>query len=163
MSFFRAACLVLLVWSPVVAAEPKGATPDIPGPWSVFQSERDGKPLFARFNAGASKMAGNPAYATRVGVIVSLNRPNEHGLPAGDEFAQLNAIEDHVMAELGQQGAIFVGSITTAGTRELVFYTGAVDAVKKRFAVLQKATTSHRMQLTARADKTWSDYRRFVH
>jgi hypothetical protein len=96
-----------------------------------------------------------------MGVAVPLRAPGEDGLPQGDEFEQLNAIEDR-LERLVAGRAVLVGVITTHGMREFVLYTAADDWIEDLHHDLQAAVPSHEIQVMAQTDPKWKVYGSFV-
>ncbi|KAB2921867.1 MAG: DUF695 domain-containing protein [Dechloromonas sp.] len=58
-----------------------------------------------------------------------LKQPDERGLPSGEEFARLNAIEDQLLEEISEKDGIQVGRVTTNGKRHFFFFTSLPENV----------------------------------
>jgi hypothetical protein len=71
--------------------------------WSLLQGTREGRPLIARFIAGALDGAGHPDYPIQIGVAVSLKSPDTNGFPSADEGEQLNTVEDELVSLAGER------------------------------------------------------------
>jgi hypothetical protein len=139
-------------------------TSEIPdGPWSLGQGDCDGKPMFVRINIGATPLAGKPRFQQRVGVTVPLRSPTAEGFPRPMEAAQLDAIEDQLVAALTAGGTgIFVLAITTAGMREFVFYTSDATASQSSVEKLVQSIKSHTLQPVVDHDPEWDVFQQFV-
>jgi hypothetical protein len=59
---------------------------------------------------------------------VRLDKPDDRGLPSGDEFNRLNALEDELAAIIQPKQGIQVGRLTHDGSRYLYFYTALDEA-----------------------------------
>lgn len=128
--------------------------------WTVAQGENRGNPMFIRFNAGLQGLGAKEHYAYRVGCAVPLKAPNEHGLPAKEEFAALDAIEDALVQSFGEHTLLAV-VITTSGMREFVFYTAKPKAVETAHQEL-KTRFEHELQLIIQHDPAWNVYADFT-
>ena len=132
------------------------------GPWTVFEGQHDGRIMFVRTNEAYREHGSVAGYEHQVGIAVPLNNAESSGLPASEEIAQLDEIEDAICSSLEEQAeSLFVAVITTSGMREFVFYTREPQSVKRRFEQLRNRITSHELQLMIQADRTWRTYDRF--
>lgn len=129
--------------------------------WSVAQGKNNGQPMFVRVNRSAKGYAAHPELPWRLGVAVPLNAPNEHGLPGPEETAQLNAIEDSLLASIGNAGRLVL-VITTGGMREFVSYISTQQAGKQIVQTVAAANRSHRLQHYVQEDKTWGLFGQFA-
>jgi regulator of RNase E activity RraB len=92
-------------------------------------------------------------------VKVKLRAPKPNGLSDRSEAQALADIEDELRSQLkAATRATEVGRITTAGHRELFFYSagdaglqGAVSAVMQKFG-------AYKIEMESRADPEWSEY-----
>jgi len=129
--------------------------------WQIVQGERAGRPLIARFNAGAQHLAGSPRYGIQIGVAIPLRLPDSRGLPQGKEFDEINSIEETLLAKVAGR-ALLVGVITTGGMREFVLYTGSGEWIRSFHEEMRAAITTHEVQVMAQADPDWSVFRQFI-
>lgn len=82
----------------------------------------------------------------------------DDGLPHEDESPQLEWIEDLLLAGAEERGVLPVAVISTAGMREFVFYAPDVTWVKGWAESLEKAVSTHEIQLMAEPDPEWEVY-----
>jgi Family of unknown function (DUF695) len=128
--------------------------------WAVAQGTYEGQPVIVRLNKGAKSLIGRPDYSFRVGIAVPFQQPDERGFPPQSEMKALDKIEDAVDRALEERGeAVHVATITTAGMREFVFYTGNTETVLTKINRLRTSTTSHEIQSMSVADPEWTMYK----
>src|SRR5262245_14398099 len=126
--------------------------------WAVAQGQYNGSPLFARIRSEPGR-AVRSTHGHRVGIAVPLRNPSPDGLPQGDEFADLDAIEDALTAAFEIDAkAVHVLSLTTSGMREFVLYTSDPGWAQAVFESLRAQVHSHELQLAIESDPTWSVY-----
>jgi hypothetical protein len=75
-----------------------------------------------------SELEGNP-FTNSARFAVVLKQPDEQGLPSGEEFARLNAIEDQLLEEIPEKDGLQVGRVTTKGKRHFFFITFLAENV----------------------------------
>ncbi len=124
--------------------------------WTVATGTHDGAPIIVRVNAGAAPLAGS--LGIQIGVAVPLNDPRPDGLPDPAEHAQLEAVEEELLARIGDRG-VLVAVITTGTMREFVAYTATADWIEAFHHEFDAAVDSHEVQVMAKHDPDWSVYR----
>ena len=128
--------------------------------WGVARGTYEGRPVIVRLNKGAESLIGSPEFSYRVGVAVPFKDPDDRGFPARSEFRALDEIEDTLARALEEGGqAMHVATITTAGMREFVFYTGDAETTLSRINRIRASTASHEIQSMSVADAEWTMYR----
>ena len=95
--------------------------------WESFPCTIGHSPGFISFDLGVREEFEKLAHGHLACYRVSLQAPDERGLPHGDEFARLNAIEDALVAAMRGDG-IQVGRVTAGGFRYFHFYTSLAEA-----------------------------------
>lgn len=134
----------------------------IPNSWSVSRGQYEGKPIFTRFNAALLPLAGRVEFSKQIGVAVPLNDPTEDGLPQGNEFAQLDEIEDLLERRLTEGNeSLFAGVITTKAMREFVLYTSNAEQAVVKIKQLTQEITHHRLQWVVNDDPQWLVFKEF--
>jgi hypothetical protein len=83
--------------------------------WAVLQGTRAGKPVFITTNL-ALKRIDHLLFDMHLVVGLPLLSPSENGLTTEEEASTLNALEDELVAALGEH-AVMAGRETTAGHR----------------------------------------------
>ena len=66
-------------------------------------------------------------FANCVRFAVTLKQPDDRGLPAGDEFAWLNTVEDQLTEEISEKVGVQLGRVTSNGCRYFFFLTSLED------------------------------------
>ena len=131
----------------------------IDGPWSVGESQYDGKVMIVRSNTGYRELKRVTGYEHQVGIAVPFRSPEPSGLPSPEEHVELDAIEDAISNSLQEQAeSLLVAIITTSGMREFVFYTRAPQEVQHRFEQLRSRIASHEIQMMIQLDEAWEIY-----
>jgi hypothetical protein len=97
-----------------------------------------------------------------VGVAIPFRAPDERGLPTAEENSQINHIEDVLVDVLCENNdSIFVGTITTTGMKEFVFYTSNPQTVAKKVETVRTSVTTHEVQLNIQDDPDWTVHKEF--
>ena len=131
--------------------------------WSVHRGEHDGKPMYLRRNDSAKQLARHPDFRFRIGVAIPLKAADEHGLPAAGESDELGVIEDALASRLeAGQRSLHVLAITTAGMRELVFYTRDPSAMQPAVEAVRAEVHSHELQSYLAEDPNWELFEQFA-
>jgi hypothetical protein len=169
MRLLAVAATIVLVFAVMFACRRRApaAVPDgpisswkIPERWSVDRGEKDGKPVFTRFNIGLKPFVGRPEFAHQLGIAVPLNAPTPHGLPTGAEALELNQVEDEIASRfLPGNESLFAGVITTNGMREFVLYTRDPQAALAKAAALAGDIRHHHIQFVIHDDPGWENFK----
>jgi hypothetical protein len=93
--------------------------------WETYACTMGDHQAWIVYDHGIRETIASLPYQNIAKFRVTLRNPDERGLPRGDEFAALNAIEDDLVDIVGRQPGVFVGRITVKGSRHLFFYTNA--------------------------------------
>lgn len=131
--------------------------------WAVARGTYEGRPVIVRLNKDAASLIGRPELSVRVAVAIPFQDPDQRGFPARSELKALDSIEDAVDHALEENGeAVHVATITTAGMRELVFYTGDAKSALSKIDSIRASTASHEIQSMSVADSEWSLYKQLA-
>ena len=105
--------------------------------------------------ADAAPVAG---HSHCVRISVALTQPAENGMSTDEEFDDLIALEDDLVARLHGDNAIYVGRLTTRGSR--IFYLYATDAelLARNASEAMQRHPAYRHEISGRADPNWSTY-----
>ena len=87
--------------------------------------------------------------------------PDDRGFPSETENQRLFEIED-IAERLAGERAIFVGALSTASMRELIFYTNQSEWIAAYHRDLQHAVAGHEVQMMAQQDPEWNTYFTFM-
>lgn len=165
-----ASAILVLVFAFACRRKAPAALPDgpvsswkIPERWSVGRGQKDGKPVFTRFNVALKPFVGRPEFAHQLGIAVPLNAPTPDGLPTGVEAAELNQIEDEITSRfLRGNESLFAGVITTNGMREFILYTRDPQAALAKAAALTGDIRHHHIQFVIHDDPGWENFKLFA-
>ncbi len=131
--------------------------------WTVAHAGVGGEPLIVRSNDAARELAGHPALPIKLGFAVPLNRPNEGGLPDGEEHQQLTAVEDLIAAQVLASGpGVHALTLTTGVMQEVIFYVTPDRDFAGLHARVTEAVSSHTVQCLAVEDPEWESFLEFT-
>jgi hypothetical protein len=125
--------------------------------WAILKGEREGKPIFVTTNL-ALKRIDHLLLDMHLVVDLPLLEPTEHGLTTNEEADALNALEDELVASLGEH-AVLAGRETCAGHRAIhlrVMEGGPARGLVERWAARhpERAAT-----VDAKMDPRWDALR----
>jgi hypothetical protein len=101
--------------------------------WTLAHGEFQGKPMILRVRDVDDAVQRHPDLDTRLTVAWSYAAPDEHGFPAPDDAASMDAFEHRLFDAFERANhAIGFAVITHDGVREWVFYTGDLEEAQKR-------------------------------
>ena len=87
----------------------------------------------------------------------------ENGLPTSDEMTALQDLEEEVLSRVeGRASLSLVGSVTTGGAREIVFYASTDDALKEDELTMVVPKRRAAPFLVAEEDPAWEYYLQFM-
>lgn len=98
-----------------------------------------------------------------VRLTVPLRAPAENGLSTDDEFDDLIALEDHLVARLHGPDALYVGRLTTRGSRVFYFYASDGDALVQNARAAINERPDYAAETVSSPDPDWATYLRFLH
>jgi hypothetical protein len=90
--------------------------------WAVLRGDIDGRPVFVMLNQ-AIKRVDHLLLDMHVAVVLPLRSPTATGLTTHEEAGELNAMEDELVASLGEH-AVHIGRETTGGRRTIHLHVG---------------------------------------
>lgn len=128
--------------------------------WTLSEGTYDGKRLIVRRRVDLGSLPESANHAIKVGMAVPFRNPQPDGMPSTQELAELEAIEDRLIAEMADR-AVLVLVLTTNNMREFVAYTAEGDWLPAFDRTLQTVITSHDVQIDARTDPRWDAWRAF--
>jgi hypothetical protein len=148
---------------PFKRSYPEKGSLDLTDDWSLSQGTHGSNAMIVRVNRGVAAAVRHPAFTHQVGVAVPLRAPDANGFPAPDEAAQVDAIEDLLVARLTpNRQCIHVATISTSGMREFVFYSSEPQATHESLEGLASEITTHEIQHIVQPDLKWRVYRQFA-
>ena len=96
-------------------------------------------------------------------VSVAMLRPQENGMSSDDEFDDLIALEDDLVATADACGGTYIGRLTTRGRR--IFYLYSSDPAEVEAAVrgVMGRHATYVVEVSDRPDSEWSTYFDFLY
>ncbi len=125
--------------------------------WALSQGTWAGKPIIVRFNKAVGKRRDvQRNLRHQVKIVVPIHDPNESGFPTGNEADQLQAIENHLFANVEAEGhTMLVGALTSDGMREFAMYTDSPDEVREKLVAVSTEIRTHQLEFQIREDPDW--------
>ena len=96
-------------------------------------------------------------------VSVAMLRAQENGMSSDDEFDDLIALEDDLVARADAIGATYVGRLTTRGRRVFYLYSSTPKEVESAVRDVMGRHPSYVVAVTDRPDPEWSTYFDFLY
>lgn len=93
-----------------------------------------------------------------VRISVALTQPAENGMSTDEEFDDLIALEDDLVARPHGDNAIYVGRLTTRGSRIFYFYATDAELLARNASAAMQRHPAYRHEISGRADPSWSAY-----
>lgn len=116
--------------------------------WSVGHGTLRGRTVHFSVNRALEpiRTAGSHPFEARFAFDVL--SPAESGLPAADELAALQKIEDELVPALEATSDTYLGAVVTSdGIRDLIFYTRSPDTLVRHFEEKMKPTATRPVEL----------------
>jgi hypothetical protein len=98
-----------------------------------------------------------------VRISVALLRPGENGMSTDEEFEDLIALEDGLVAHLHDDNAIYVGRLTTRGSRVFYFYAADAGLLTRNASTAMEQHPDYQYQIGHQPDPEWSAYFDFLY
>ena len=144
------------------SSKPQVNFPDVKDNWITMEGVYARKPLVVSYNQGLEPIAGNKVYENQVGISIKLNTPDKNGQAVPEEDAQLGMIRETLAGELTKNKLSFFAVVsTTDGSRDFVFYTHDVNAMKEKIETIKKKISTHRISISVLRDPHWGVYKQF--
>lgn len=96
-------------------------------------------------------------------VRLSMNSPDDNGMPSREEYDTLVAIEEALEDKLAIDGTIYIGRCTTDSHRDFFFYTDRSSAWIKSVADCLAAFPDYEYTADTRAEPDWATYRSYLY
>jgi hypothetical protein len=132
-----------------------------PEEWVINQLSYDNKLFLLRFNQGLWKIYEDGNLSFHVGIATPLNRKTNNGFPTPEENKELAVLEDYIYSLFNNNNAVFAGTITGSGMKELVLYSNNPDNVKDLFKKIEDENKEYKLQLIISEDKEWKVFRTY--
>ena len=124
--------------------------------WSVAEGENGGGPLVIRFRDGFQDRPDVTALSHLVRVVWRY-APSGSGMPDAPEADAMALFEDRLVAATeSDQSAVLAAVITSAGTREWLFYVADVADFGRRLTGMPQEKYRYPIDLIAERDTEWT-------
>ena len=129
--------------------------------WETFPCQMGEHPAWISYNHGIRKELDSLSFANCARFGIPLAQPDDKGLPVGDEFARLNAVEDRLVEEIPETAGVQIGRVTTNGKRFFFFFTSFDEAtianIAEKLASLHKYKISYAHEPDPEKSCYWND------
>lgn len=98
-------------------------------------------------------------------IRLKLKEPNQDGLPIGQESNQINEMEDAILERLSPKNFINVGTVTSNGVRDMIFYSDqeSKNALMEAAEQFIRPTGYEFEVFEIEEDETWEFYDDFLY
>jgi len=130
-------------------------------PWSVLQTEKNGKPLLVRYRSERPQSVEAAAFPFLLSATWTY-RANEAGFPTPEEVKWMDKFEDALVAALeGSRTAHLMVVLTGNGERDWLWYTcGEAEAMSQVNHAL-KGHKPYPVEFSVQKDRGWKAYAQF--
>ena len=132
--------------------------------WDFYFSNVDDKPGSFYLDMGLSAIAPVTKMPHFFYVSVTMNDPREDGLSSDREYDTLIEIEDKLVGSLkDNHDVIYVGRLTSNGTRDFYFYTSDTTLVEKTISDSLIQFPKYSYDFEIKDNRDWSFYTDFIY
>lgn len=132
--------------------------------WDFYFSNVDDKAGSFYLDLGLSQIAPVHKMPHFFYVSLKMNDPREDGLSSNREYDKLIEIEDFLVNSLkDKHNIIYVGRLTSNGTRDFYFYTSDTLLIEKTISESLVRFPDYQYEFEIKDDKTWSYYSDFIY
>jgi uncharacterized protein (TIGR01619 family) len=132
--------------------------------WDFYFSNVDDKPGSFYLDLGLSQIAPVDSMPHFFYVSLKMNDPKENGLSSDREYDTLIQIEDFLIDSLkGKHDIIYVGRLTSNGTRDFYFYTSDTLLIEKTISESFVQFPKYEYDFEIKDDKKWLYYFDFIY
>ena len=133
--------------------------------WDFYFSNVDDKPGSFYLDMGLNQIAPVDKMPDFFYVSLKMNDPREQdGLSSDREYETLIQIEDSLVSSLkDKHNIIYVGRLTSNGTRDFYFYTGDTLLIEKTISESLVRFPNYEYDFEIKNDKDWSYYFEFIY
>lgn len=112
---------------------------------------------------GIAAAAPVAEHAHSVRISVALRQPAENGMSTDGEFEDLIALEDDLVSRVHGENAIYVGRLTTRGTRVFYLYAADADLLTRDVSAAIQRHPAYQARIGSQTDPEWSTYFDFLY
>jgi len=126
--------------------------------WEMFPCQMGDHAAWISYDHGIRKELDNLSFANCARFAITLRQPDDRGLPVGDEFGWLNAVEDKLVEEIPERVGIHIGRVTTNGKRFFFFLTSLDEAAIANIAETLASLNQYEIEYVHKSDTERSCY-----
>ena len=126
--------------------------------WENYPCTMGNHASFVTYDHGVRDELAKLPFPNFVSFRVTLLRPDDRGLPTGNEFNQLNDVEDFLCSQLKDEYGLQVGRITSNGSRYFHFYSNLDEDEINLLAEQAAQLHNHPIALLCEADPERTHY-----
>lgn len=127
----------------------------------LFKLGEDLASIYLDLGIAAAAPVADHAHSVRISV--ALTEPAENGMSTDAEFEALTALEDDLVSRVHGENAIYVGRLTTRGTRVFYLYAADADLLTRDVAAAIQRHPNYQPQIGSQPDPDWSTYFEFLY
>jgi hypothetical protein len=131
--------------------------------WDHYLFRLGDDPASIYLDLGIAATAPVVGLEASVRISVPLRVPAKNGMSTDEEFDDLIALEDHLVARLHGSDALYVGRLTTRGSRVFYFYASDEGALVQSANTAMLEKPAYAAQVGSEQDPDWSTYFKFLH
>ena len=131
--------------------------------WDHYLFRLGDDPASVYLDLGIATAAPVAEHSHSVRISVALRQPAENGMSADEEFADLIALEDDLVSRVHGENALYVGRLTTRGTRVFYLYAADPDLVTRDISAALQRHPAYQPQIGSQPDPKWSTYFDFLY
>ncbi len=133
------------------------------GDWDSYFCHIDGKPASIFVDLSLADAAPLTAFPFMAYLSVTLQQPDEHGLPVQEEYERLCALEERLEGALTANAqAVYAGSATRAGRCDFFFYLRSEEGWGTRAVETLSLFPEYACETGTQCDPAWETYRCFL-
>ena len=112
---------------------------------------------------GIAAAAPLKEHTNSVRISVALTQPAENGMSTDAEFEDLIALEDDLVVRLHGENALYVGRLTTRGSRVFYLYAADANSITRHASAAMERHPAYQYQIASQPDAEWSTYFDFLY
>ena len=112
----------------------------------------------AYLDLGIATAAPVAEHSYLVRISVELLQPAENGMSTDEEYQDLIALEDDLFARLHGDKALYVGRLTTRGSRMFFLYAKDAELITREASAVMERHPAYRHQIGIQPDPHWGLY-----
>ena len=97
-------------------------------------------------------------YPHHIAMTVPMAKPAENGMSTDEEFADLIALEDGLVAGIDADNSVYAGRLTTRGSRVFYFYATDPDMLARDISDAMERHPEYAYEISNRPDPDWEFY-----